>query len=100
MAALPTFQRQDVSSAQDAANAITEAAAVSLRGAGLTTVKHTVPGEARQELSVLAEKMGADCIFVGARGLSRVDRILLGSVSTAVAMHAPCSVEVVRQSAS
>ncbi|MDX2030421.1 MAG: universal stress protein [Blastocatellia bacterium] len=38
----------------------------------------------------------ADCIFVGARGLGRLERILLGSVSTAVTMHAACSVEVVR----
>ncbi len=36
----------------------------------------------------------ADCIFLGRRGLSGFDRILLGSVSAAVASHAPCSVEV------
>jgi nucleotide-binding universal stress UspA family protein len=43
-----------------------------------------------------AERWGADCIFMGARGLSRFDRVLLGSVSGAVAARASCSVEVVR----
>lgn len=38
----------------------------------------------------------ADCIFVGSRGLGRVGRLLMGSVSTAIADKAPCTVEVVR----
>ena len=46
-----------------------------------------------------AERWGADCIFVGARGLNRLERLLLGSVSTAVAARARCSVEVVRPAA-
>lgn len=37
---------------------------------------------------------GADCIFVGARGVRTLERFLLGSVSTAVAMNAHCSVEI------
>ncbi|MBX3378092.1 MAG: universal stress protein [Phycisphaeraceae bacterium] len=38
---------------------------------------------------------GADCIFVGASGVRGFERVLLGSVSNHVAMHAPCSVEIV-----
>ena len=38
----------------------------------------------------------ADCIFVGASGTRGLERFLLGSVSTSVAMNAACSVEVVR----
>jgi nucleotide-binding universal stress UspA family protein len=45
-----------------------------------------------------AEEWNADCIFLGARGLGAMDRMLLGSVSTAVAMRAHCSVELVQDS--
>jgi nucleotide-binding universal stress UspA family protein len=44
-----------------------------------------------------AESWDADCIFVGARGMGRTDRFLLGSVSSAVAARAHCSVEVARK---
>ena len=43
-----------------------------------------------------AEGRGADCIFVGAKGMGRIERTLIGGVSSAVAMRAHCSVEVVR----
>ncbi len=43
-----------------------------------------------------AETWGADCIFVGAHGMSAVERFMIGSVSSAVAARAHCSVEVVR----
>jgi nucleotide-binding universal stress UspA family protein len=44
-----------------------------------------------------ADSWGADCIFVGARGTRGIDRLLLGSVSSAVSARAHCSVEVVRR---
>jgi nucleotide-binding universal stress UspA family protein len=53
-------------------------------------------GNPKRVLIEEAESWKADCIFVGASGLSRVDRFLLGSVSAAVAARAHCSVEVVR----
>lgn len=43
-----------------------------------------------------AERWGADCIFVGAKGIGKLERLLIGSVSSAVAARANCSVEVVR----
>jgi nucleotide-binding universal stress UspA family protein len=43
-----------------------------------------------------AERLRADCIFVGSRGMGRLDRFLIGSVSLGVAARAHCSVEVVR----
>ena len=43
-----------------------------------------------------AERWGADLILMGSRGLGAWNRLLLGSVSTAVVHHAKCSVEVVR----
>jgi nucleotide-binding universal stress UspA family protein len=43
-----------------------------------------------------AAKWPADLVMVGSHGRRRLERFLLGSVSEAVARHAPCSVEVVR----
>ncbi len=43
-----------------------------------------------------AGEWGADLIVLGSHGRHGMDRFLVGSVSEAVAMHAPCSVEVIR----
>jgi nucleotide-binding universal stress UspA family protein len=43
-----------------------------------------------------AEKWGADLIVVGSHGHRGIERFLLGSVSEGVALHAKCSVEVIR----
>jgi nucleotide-binding universal stress UspA family protein len=43
-----------------------------------------------------AEKEGVELIVVGTRGLSAIERWLLGSVSSRVLHHARCSVLVVR----
>ena len=44
-----------------------------------------------------AERWGADLIVLGSHGYRGWRRFLLGSVSHAVASHAPCSVEIVRR---
>jgi len=43
-----------------------------------------------------AAEWGADIIVLGSHGHHGIDRLLLGSVSEAVATHAACSVEVIR----
>ncbi|MBI1766364.1 MAG: universal stress protein [Acidobacteria bacterium] len=55
--------------------------------------KDTVP---QKLLFEEAETWDADCIFVGAHGMNAVERFMIGSVSSAVAARAHCSVEVVR----
>ncbi len=47
----------------------------------------------------MADLWGADLIVVGSHGRRGMDRYLMGSVSEAVALHAHCSVEVVRHAA-
>ena len=73
-----------------------ESAADVLRAAGLVVSTVIKKGDPKQMLVEEAEQWKADCIFVGARGLGALERILLGSVSTAVVTRARCSVEVVR----
>lgn len=54
-------------------------------------------GDPKHVLPKVAEQWGANSIFVGATGYSnRFERFMLGSVSSAVAARAHCSVEVVR----
>jgi len=75
---------------------ITAEASEKLRAAGLLVSSAVREGDPRHILTNEAEDWKADCIFVGARGLSRLERFWLGSVSTAIVARAHCSVEVVR----
>ena len=57
----------------------------------------TVPlGDPRQTLMDEAKDWGADLIVLGSHGWHGIDRLLMGSVSEFVALHAHCSVEVIR----
>jgi nucleotide-binding universal stress UspA family protein len=67
-----------------------------LRSAGLEVSSLTKISEPEHLLLEESETWQADCIFVGARGLGRAGRFLLGSVSTAIVSDAKCSVEIVR----
>jgi nucleotide-binding universal stress UspA family protein len=72
-------------------------AAKRLQARGLRAEPLVIDGEPKQVLVQLAEEWRADCIFLGATGLSnRLERFLLGSVAAAVAARAHCSVEIVR----
>jgi nucleotide-binding universal stress UspA family protein len=54
-------------------------------------------GDPKAVLVEEGRKWHADAIFIGARGLGRLERLLLGRVSTAVLTNAPCTVEIVRR---
>lgn len=70
-----------------------------IAGAGLPeSATVAVPTATPQELILQeASDWGADLIVLGSHGRRGLNRFLLGSVSEAVASHAPCSVEVIRQ---
>jgi nucleotide-binding universal stress UspA family protein len=53
-------------------------------------------GDPKLKIVEDAAQWHADLILVGSHGRKGVERFLMGSVSDAVARHAPCSVEVVR----
>jgi len=53
-------------------------------------------GQPGAEIVRLAEEHGADLIVVASRGMSRLARMVLGSVAESVARHAHCHVLVVR----
>jgi nucleotide-binding universal stress UspA family protein len=67
-----------------------------LASAGLKATGAVLSGNAREVILEEARKWEADLIVVGSHGRRGFRRLLLGSVSEAVAMDAHCSVVVVR----
>jgi nucleotide-binding universal stress UspA family protein len=64
---------------------------------GLHVETTIVEGEPKMAIIEEAERWGANLIMVGCHGHGPIKRFLLGSVSLAVAVHAPCSVQIVRR---
>lgn len=73
-----------------------DVATAKLVGAGLNTSAIIEEEEPKDLICKEAERWGADCIFLGARGMGPVERLMIGSVSSGVAARAHCSVEIVR----
>jgi nucleotide-binding universal stress UspA family protein len=67
-----------------------------LRSAGWESVTDLRCGAPAEELVAAARETGADLIIVGAANRSVLGHILLGSVSSRVLSHAPCSVLIAR----
>jgi nucleotide-binding universal stress UspA family protein len=57
---------------------------------------HARIGKPAQEILDLARSVGADLIIVGSKGITGIERMLLGSVSERVVREAGCTVEVAR----
>lgn len=71
-------------------------AAEGLRAAGLSVSEFVRDGDPAHVLVAEAKGWDADSIFVGTRGLHGFQHLLHGSVASAVAARAQCSVEVAR----
>ena len=86
-------------SIRQAAQAAIDSAALklnSIKDKTMTISSEIIEGSPRQVIVDEAERWGADLIVMGSRGLGAWNRLLLGSVSSAVVHHAKCSVEIVR----
>ncbi len=77
--------------AVESAVALAKDQGVDARGEVIEPVSSTVGA-----IIEYAEKEDVDLIVMGTRGLGGFKKLLLGSVSTGVVSHAPCSVMIVR----
>lgn len=92
--------REIEKTAHERAHAAVEKTAAKLRAdegsRRLNITTEVLLGLPKQVILEQAEAFGADLIVVGSHGHGMLERFLLGSVSQAVALHAKCSVEIVR----
>ncbi|HET6164456.1 MAG TPA: universal stress protein [Planctomycetota bacterium] len=77
---------------QEAAEAVRSA----LAALGISADVVVEPAGPRSGIPTVAEQLPAELVVVGARGLNRFTRLLLGGVADATIRHAHCSVLVVR----
>jgi nucleotide-binding universal stress UspA family protein len=73
-----------------------ESMAARLGAMGIPATAHVRTGDPAHEIVAAAGELGADLVITGHRGLSGIDRLLLGSVARNVLVHSPTSVLVVR----
>jgi len=85
---------------QESANrveALVAKTAESLRSKGFKVTSSASDwADPKSKIIEVATEWNADLIVLGSHGRSGLSRFLMGSVSEAVARHAPCSVEIVR----
>lgn len=92
---MPAMMPEDYEKEEAQLREFAAVAADRLRAAGLLAAAIVRRGDPRREILHEAERWGADCVFIGAHGHTRLQKIL-GSVSQWVASRAHCSVEVIR----
>jgi nucleotide-binding universal stress UspA family protein len=95
----PDYFEELDKSVRQAAQAVLNNALLKLKTIAHESLKistEIIQGSPRQVIVDEAESWGADLIMMGSRGLGAWNRLLLGSVSSAVVNHAKCSVEIVR----
>lgn len=81
-----------------AEDAVTDARkTLSAAGLNVWDGEATPVGEPRSFILDAAKAWGADLIVLGSHGRHGLDRLLMGSVAESVALHAHCSVEIIRQ---
>lgn len=66
------------------------------RQPGLAVTTKSFEGSPHEVIVQEAERWKADLVVLGSRGYGPIRRALLGSVAAAVAVEAPCAVEIIR----
>lgn len=84
---------------REPAEVLLEETAELLRSRGLRVTTSIEWGNAKSKIIDTASEWHADLIVLGSHGRTGLERFVMGSVSEAVARHAPCSVEIVRMRA-
>lgn len=92
------YSEADRNALKSAEHAIANAAKIlHKKNPSLTISTAVIEGVPKNVILEEAQTFGADLIIMGSHGHGIVERFLLGSVSLAVALHAKCSVEIVRK---
>jgi nucleotide-binding universal stress UspA family protein len=82
---------------RDAAQSVLDRVAKQLRRKGVPVSKtHLLQGRPADSICDLARELNASMIVIGSRGLGRLPRVIVGSVSEGVVHDAPCPVLVCR----
>jgi nucleotide-binding universal stress UspA family protein len=81
---------------REVAESVLKRAARDALSKGVEVETHAREGQPAEVIIDVANQEQADLIVVGSRGLTGIQRYLLGSVSSKVSEHAPCSVMIVR----
>ena len=99
---LPT-KHVDFDYANRVAEEVSSVVELELKNRGITDKVHFFVhariGKAAREILEVAQEVGADLIIVGSKGLTGIERAVLGSVSEKVVREAGCTVEVARPKA-
>lgn len=90
------WAREQDAGIREAVLRLVEHSAKQLLDAGHKVETQILSGDPKRELLRHAEAWGADSIFLGARGQHHGERLTLGTMASAVATRAHCSVEIVR----
>ncbi len=90
---IETLKEEEQRASRDVAKTADE---IAKRAPDLEVSTQVLEGSPKKVIVEEAERWGADLIIVGAHGHGPAERFLLGSVAQEVAVHAPCSVEIVR----
>ncbi len=93
----PALPQEVFDAQRHVADDLVRDASLLLADAGIPTETRVLAGDARQTLLDAAAAEHADLIIVGSHGRTGVSKLLLGSVSSHIVTHAPCSVLVVKQ---